>query len=73
MKIHELREMTEEELKLKREDLEEELYNLRFQKAMNKLENPMRIRQVKRSIAQVNTILKERSQSMPGKAKSENL
>lgn len=73
MKIYELREMTEEELKLKREDLEEELYNLHFQKAMNKLENPMRIRQVKRSIAQVNTILKERARPIPGKAKSENL
>ncbi|MGC9337450.1 MAG: 50S ribosomal protein L29 [Candidatus Cloacimonadia bacterium] len=73
MKIYELREMTEEELKLKREDLEEELYNLHFQKAMNKLENPMRIRQVKRSIAQVNTVLKERARSIPGKAKSENL
>jgi large subunit ribosomal protein L29 len=73
MKVYELREMTDEELKLKKEDLEEELYNLYFQKAMNKLENSMRIRQVKRSIAQINTIIKERSGPVPEKAESKSL
>ena len=61
MRANELREMTMEELKLKEEDLREELFNLRFQKAMNRLENPMKIKEVKRDIAQVKTIVREKA------------
>jgi len=72
MKIYELREMTNDELRLKIEDLEEELYNLHFQKALNKLENSMRIRQVKRDIARVNTILKELQTTCPPPPETKN-
>ncbi len=61
MKIQELRELTKDELQLKREDFREELFNLRFQKSMNRLENTNRINNVKKSIARINTLLSEQS------------
>lgn len=60
MKARELRELSIPELKEKLSQLREELFNLRFQKTIHKLENPMRIRQVKRDIARVLTILREK-------------
>ncbi|MCD6548159.1 MAG: 50S ribosomal protein L29 [Thermodesulfobacterium sp.] len=60
MKAHELRELSIPELKEKLSQLREELFNLRFQKTVHKLENPMRIRQVKRDIARILTILREK-------------
>lgn len=60
MKANELREMTNEELKETLAELKGELFNLRFQLATGQLENPMRIREVKRDIARVKTILRER-------------
>ena len=55
----ELRELTQSELELKLKDLKEELFNLRFQLAINQLDNPMRITAVKRDIARVSTVLRE--------------
>ena len=60
MKASEIRELTKEELMGKLKDLKEELFNLRFQLAINQLDNPMRITAVKKDIARVNTILRER-------------
>lgn len=60
MKASELRDMTAEELEQKLRGLKEELFNLRFQLATNQLENPMRLREVRRDIARVKTILRER-------------
>ena len=60
MKASEIRELTSEELTRKLKDLKEELFNLRFQLAINQLDNPMRINAVKKDIARVNTILRER-------------
>ena len=60
MKAKELREFSIPELKERVVKLREELMNLRFQKAIHKLENPMRIRQVRREIARVLTILREK-------------
>ena len=57
MKASELRELTVEELQQKLKDLKEELFNLRFQLAINQLENPMRISAVKKDIARVHTVL----------------
>jgi large subunit ribosomal protein L29 len=57
--LQELRSSTPQELIGKIKDLKTELFNLRFQLATGQLENPMRIRQVKRSIAQIKTILSE--------------
>ena len=55
-----LREMTDVELNNKLAKLKEELFNLRFQNAINQLENPMRLKAVRKEIAVVKTILRER-------------
>ena len=60
MKANELRKMTSEELEHKLNELKDELFNLRFQNATVQLENPIRIREVKKTIARVKTILNER-------------
>ena len=59
MKANEIRSMSNEELNNKLKDLKAELFNLRFQLAINQLENPMRISAVKKDIARVKTILRE--------------
>ena len=59
MKASQLRELSAEELQEKRRGLKEELFNLRFQLAINQLENPMRISAVKKDIARVQTVLTE--------------
>ena len=59
MKASELRESSVEELEIKLKDLKEELFNLRFQLATNQLENPTRIKAVKKDIARVSTVLRE--------------
>ena len=61
MKTKELRQLSEGELLIKEKELGEELFNLRFQHATGQLENVMRIPQVKRDIARVKTILKEKA------------
>ena len=60
MKANKYREMTDQELSAKFSDLKTEFFNLRFQKATGQLNNPLSIREVKRDIARVKTILKER-------------
>ncbi|MDX9872030.1 MAG: 50S ribosomal protein L29 [Clostridia bacterium] len=60
MKANKLRDLTKDELARKVTELKEELFNLRFQLATGQLENPMRIREVKKSIAQTQTIIRER-------------
>ncbi|WP_407382687.1 50S ribosomal protein L29 [Ruminococcus sp.] len=59
MTAKELRDLTPSELELKLKELKEELFNLRFQLAINQLENPMRITAVKRDIARVSTVMRE--------------
>ena len=59
MKINKLREMSVDEMQAKLKELKEELFNLRFQQATNQLDNPMRIPAVKKTIAQIKTLLKE--------------
>ena len=60
MKAKELKELTTQELEEKIRDLKEELFNLRFQLATGQLENPMRIREVRRNIARAKTIVRAR-------------
>ena len=60
MKVNEIRDFTDMELNQKLDELKAELFNLRFQNATNQLENPQRITDVKRTIARVKTILRER-------------
>lgn len=59
MKANELREKTSQDLQAQLTDLKTELFRLRFQLATGQLENPMRIKEVKKSIAQIKTILRE--------------
>ena len=59
MKASELRELSVEELQRKLTELKEELFNLRFQLAVNQLENSSRIGSVKKDIARVSTILRQ--------------
>lgn len=63
MKITEVRELNEQELEDKVRELKGELFNLRFQEATGQLENAMRIKEVRRSIARVKTVLRERALS----------
>lgn len=60
MKAAQIRELSEVELAEKLRDLKEELFNLRFQHAINQLENPMRLVAVRKDIARVKTIIKQR-------------
>ncbi|MEA4901701.1 50S ribosomal protein L29 [Desulfitobacterium sp.] len=60
MKTKEFREMTEDEILKQIDDLKTELFNLRFQLATGQLDNPMRIREVRKGIAKGKTILRER-------------
>ena len=59
MKASEIREMTADELNSKLADLKAELFNLRFQLAINQLDNPMRISAEKKDIARVKTVIRE--------------
>jgi len=59
MKISELRDLGEEELRQKEAELSREQFNLRFQQATRQIENPMRLRIVRRDIARIKTLLKE--------------
>jgi len=60
MKASELRNMATNELEQQVKKLKEELFNLRFQLATGQLDNPARLRQVKKDIARVKTVLRER-------------
>ena len=61
MKAEKLREMTAEELENKLAELKKELFNLRFQHAINQLENPHKMTEVKHDIARVMTVLNEKN------------
>ncbi len=60
MKANVVRDMSVEELTQKLTDLKEELFHLKFQHSTNQLDNPQRIVAVKKDIARVNTILREK-------------
>ncbi|MDA8082877.1 MAG: 50S ribosomal protein L29 [Nitrospiraceae bacterium] len=62
MKMAELREVSADELLKKEQDMRKELFNLRFQKATGEIENPMRIRALRKDIARVLTVLTEKQQ-----------
>ncbi len=60
MKINNIVEMADNELVAKLAELKAELLNLRFQNEINQLDNPMRIQEVKKTIARIKTVLRER-------------
>jgi large subunit ribosomal protein L29 len=59
MKASEIRDLSSEEIRRKAKDLKEELFNLRFQHEVGQLENPQKMKQTKRDIARVKTIITE--------------
>jgi large subunit ribosomal protein L29 len=63
MKMSEISDMSREELGTKEKELKEALFNLRFQKEVGQLENPQKIKQTKRDIARVKTVI---NASAPG-------
>lgn len=60
MKIEKIREMTEVELNAEFKKLKNELFNLRFQHVTGQLENPIKMRDIKKEIARVKTIIREK-------------
>lgn len=60
MKLKQIRDLSDRELLEKEKDLKGELFNLRFQAATGQLDNPMRIREVRKTIARIKTVLTER-------------
>ncbi len=64
MKAKEIRQLTDQELDAKLLDLKNELFNLRFQLATGQLDNPMRIKVVRKDIARVKTTIRERELGM---------
>ena len=63
MKAEKLREMSADELRGKEKELQEQLFRLRFQKSIGQLDNAMKIRETRRDIARVKSVLRERSQA----------
>ena len=59
MKKEQMRELTPDELLQKKLETEEELFNLRLQKASKELDNPLRLRVLRKELARINTILRE--------------
>jgi len=59
LKVQALREMTKDELRQKRSDLLDELFNLNMRKSLKALDNPLRLRQIGREVARVDTVLRE--------------
>lgn len=60
MKLEKVREMTETELNIELGKMKKELFNLRFQHVTGQLENPIKMRDVKRDIARVKTVMREK-------------
>jgi large subunit ribosomal protein L29 len=56
-----VRELSEDELKAKEKELQEQLFKLRFQKAIGQLDNALKVRETRRDIARVKTIRRERA------------
>lgn len=60
MELNKIREMTDVELRAELDKMKQELFSLRFQHVTGQLENPLRMREVKRNIARVKTIIREK-------------
>ena len=60
MKVEQIRQLNDEELVAKLKEFKDELFNLRFQMATGQLDNPMRLRQVRKNVARVKTIQRGR-------------
>jgi large subunit ribosomal protein L29 len=68
MRASEIRELSSDEIRQKLDEFTEELFNLRFQHATDQLENPMRVGHVRRDIARMKTVVKERELQSSGES-----
>jgi len=73
MKATEIRELSIEELKKRLADEKENLANLRFQKATSQLESPIKVRSVRRDIAKIKTLIREKELSQAAKQRNEEV
>jgi large subunit ribosomal protein L29 len=64
MKATEFREMTEDELLNKEEELKDQLFKLKFQHALGQLENAMKLKNIRKDLARIKTILREKNKGM---------
>lgn len=64
MKIREMRELTRTELEQRRGELHDEQFNLKMRRSLKELDNPLRLRLLKREIARINTVLAEDVQGL---------
>jgi len=63
MKSDKVREMSDDELRTKERELQEQLFRLRFQKSLGQLENALKIRETRRDIARVKTVMRQKKQA----------
>ena len=63
MKADKVREMSDDELRTKEKELQEQLFRLRFQKSLGQLDNALKIRETRRDIARVKTVLRQKKQA----------
>ena len=70
MRTKEMRELTREELEQRRLNLTEERFNLRMRKSFKDLDNPLRLRELRREMARINTVLREDDLNLRALAKS---
>lgn len=71
MKVSEIRESTREELEAKLLEVKKSVFNLKFQKATGQLENPLKIRNLRKDIARIETLLKEKELNKENEKKPE--
>jgi large subunit ribosomal protein L29 len=60
VKTEQIREMSAEDLKAKEKELHEQLFRLRFQKSIGQLDNPLKLRETRRAIARLKTVIREK-------------
>ncbi len=63
MKADKVREMSDDELRTRERELQEQLFRLRFQKSLGQLENALKIRETRRDIARVKTVMRQKKQA----------
>lgn len=61
MKAHEIREMTDDDIRIRLSDLKEEYFKLSFRNAVHRIENPLQLRELRKEIARCMTIVSERA------------
>ncbi len=72
IKMEDIKQLPLEELKIRLQDAEEELSNLRFQLALHQLDDPLKVRYMRRSVARIKTVIREYELGQREAAKSQN-